>query len=671
MSRTNRLYSASQCAAAFFCLAGLAGVTLAQDAAGPATKPLTVEGALDLRFISDLQLAPDGMRLAFVVTEPATDEGRATHIWLYDKRSGAVRQFTYSKKSEKWPRWSPDGKQLAFLSNRGDEDQIYAMRADGGEAAAITKGKRAIKSFEWSPDGKQIAFLAPDAKTDAEEKKEKDKDDAHVTDKQDKHARLWLLNVSTQPDIQESKPVTRPNWELSELLWLPKGDAIIAVATDHPESDQETNRIFAIKLSDGVMTQLAAPRGPFGDLKLAPDKATLSFVGCREDGPDPHDLMLLDIRRAGTGAPRNLTGLTLDRQIFEYKWTKEGTLVAIAADGFRTKVHALDLQGVVKDLAQGTSPALPVNPVAFALTVDGILFAGQSAMQPQELYAWDEKGAPVQLTHLNDAWKQFALVKPEFYKYKSFDGMEIEAALLKPASWDGKSKLPLITLIHGGPTGAWQDSVEVWGQLLAVHGYAIFYPNIRGSIGYGQKFIEMNRGDWGGKDFRDVMWGVKDLEDKGLADPERLGIGGWSYGGYMAEWAITQTNDFKVAVSGAGMANLISEYGTEEGPSGDEWFYGLPYEKPEGFLNSSPFLYLKDAKTPTLILQGDADLIDPLGQSQELYRGLKRYGVETELVVYPREPHGFHEQKHLLDRLNRILSWYDAHLKQSAGSAVK
>jgi dipeptidyl aminopeptidase/acylaminoacyl peptidase len=219
-------------------------------------------------------------------------------------------------------------------------------------------------------------------------------------------------------------------------------------------------------------------------------------------------------------------------------------------------------------------------------------------------------------------------------------------------------------LVHGGPTGRWSESIETWGQLLVTHGYAVFYPNIRGSVGYGQKFVEANRGDWGGGDFKDVMAGVEDLVKRGVADPEKLGIGGWSYGGYMAEWAITQTNVFKAAVSGAGMANLISEFGTEDHPAGDEWFYGVPWEQPEGFLNSSPFVHLKKAKTPTLVLQGDADAVDPLGQSQELYRGLKRYGVEAEFVVYPREPHGFHEEKHLLDRLNRILAWYDKYLKK-------
>jgi dipeptidyl aminopeptidase/acylaminoacyl peptidase len=637
----------------------------AQNAPTPTQqKPLTPEASLNLRFLSDLQLSPDGTRLAFVVTEPPTDDGRATHIWLYDKRSNTARQFTYSKKSEKWPRWSPDGKQLAFLSNRNEQDQVYAMRADGGEAIPLTKGKRGIARFAWSPDSQQIAFLAPDAKTEAEEKKEKDKDDAHVNDKEDKHARLWLLNVNTQ----ETKAITDPKWELSEIAWLPSGETVIAVATDHPESDRDTNRIFSVKLADGAMTLLAAPRGPFGDLKVSPDGASASFIGSRDDGPAPHDLMLLDLAHAGKSSPKNLTSAAIDRQTFDHEWGKSNSIVAISGEGFRTRLHQIDVLGEKGGIVH--REFLPVNPVALALTGDGTIFVGQSATQPQELYSWDEKGAPIQLTHLNDSWKQYALIQPEFYKYKSFDGLEIEAALLKPANYDGKSKLPLITLIHGGPTGAWEDTIETWGQLLVARGYAVFYPNIRGSIGYGQKFIEMNRADWGGKDFKDVMAGVDDLIAKGLANPDKLAIGGWSYGGYMAEWAITQTTRFKAAVSGAGLSNLISEFGTERGSSYDEWFWGLPYEKPQGFLNSSPFLYLKNAKTPTLILQGDADTTDPLGQSLELYRGLKRYGVETQLVVYPREPHGFHEQKHLVDRLNRIAAWYDAHLKPAETTAV-
>jgi dipeptidyl aminopeptidase/acylaminoacyl peptidase len=635
----------------------LAGVASAQEKpAADAAKLLTPEASLNLRSISDLQFSPDGLRVAFVVAEPPKGERRARHIWLYEKESGAVRQFTFSAKDEFSPRWSPDGKQLAFLSNRDDQQQIYVMRADGGEAAVVTKGKRSVRSFAWSPDGNQIAYLAPDAKSAGEDKKEKDKDDARVVDKDDKQARLWLLTLATN----EAKALTDTKWEISEVAWLKAGDRLVVSATDHPESDQETHRIFSIAISDGSRRQIFAPHGPFHDLQVSPDGMTVSYIGSRVDGPSPHDLMLLDIDRRAT---RNLTGASLDRAISEHRWIKDGSMLALYADGFRNKLVGFSPEGMSKN---------PTNPPdgnmnAFAVSEAGeVVFAGQSATTPPELWLWDQKNSPRQVSHLNDSWKQFTLSAPEFYKYKSFDGLEIEAALLKPAGADGKSRLPLIALIHGGPTGNWQDSIEVWGQLLAARGYAVFYPNIRGSVGYGQKFIEMNRGDWGGADFKDVMWGVKDLIDRGIADPAKLGIGGWSYGGYMAEWAITQTNDFKAAVSGAGLSNLISEYGSEEHPAYDEWFYGVPYESDSSlvnYLNSSPFTQLKNAKTPTLILQGETDTTDPPDQSQELYRGLKHYGVETELVMYPREPHGFREEKHLLDRLNRILAWYDAHLK--------
>lgn len=625
--------------------------------------PLTPETAISIHFLSDLQLSPDGTRLAFVVSEVPKGERKTQHIWMYDKKSDTTRQFTYSNKSETNPRWSPDGSQLAFLSSRGgDEQQIYLMNSSGGEASVRTKGKSSIKGFEWSKNGKYFAYIAPNAKTEAEEKKEKDKNDARVADKDDKQPRVWLLPVVSG----DPKAITPDNFEIKELAWMPSGQNLVVAATDYPESDQNTDRIFAVHVPDGAMMQINAPRGPFGELRVAPDGKTIGYIGAREDGPSPHDLMLLPVEN---NAARNISGLSLDRQIFDFKWMHDGTLLAVSADGFHTKFSSFGANGAIKQ----NTPTTPINPSAFAVSNDGgAFFVSQTATQPQELFVWDRQTSPRQITHINEAWNHYALANPEFYKYKSFDGQEIEAALLKPVGYKDKTRVPLIALIHGGPTGAWEDTVEVWGQLLAARGYAIFYPNIRGSIGYGQKFIEMNRGDWGGGDFKDVMAGVDDLIARGIADSDRLAIGGWSYGGYMSEWAITQTTRFKAAVSGAGLSNLISEYGTEQHPSYDEWFYGVPYEpeKITGYLNSSPFVQIKNTKTPTLILQGEADTVDPVGQSLELYRGLKRYGVETELVLYPREPHGFHEEKHLIDRLNRILAWYDKYLKNDSVPSI-
>jgi dipeptidyl aminopeptidase/acylaminoacyl peptidase len=653
--------------AAAFRFAWIAGMTAAtmilpplggaQDnsAAGKA-KLLTPEASLNVHSISDLQFSPDGSRLAFVVAEPPKEKGRARHIWIYEKGNGVVHQFTFSAKSESAPRWSPDSTRLAFLSNReGDQQQIYVARVNGGEGAAITKGKRSISSFEWSPDGKQIAFLAPDAKTEAEEKKEKDMDDARVVDKEDKHARVWLLDVASADGASaDPRAMTKSTWKVDSLAWMPRGDQLILEATDRPELDQYTQKIYSMQTSDGALKTLIAPLGPFFAIRISPDGKGISYVGARDDGPSPHDLLVLPV---GARAARNLTGASLDRPVQEYRWVKN-TVLLVAETGFATSLVSYAADTSRHDLA--VSPA-PTGSMSVSANGD-IAYVSQNGTRQQEVWLWDQKTSPQQLSHFNDEWKQFTLSVPEYYKYKSFDGTEIQAAVLKPQGADAKTKLPLIALIHGGPTGRWSEAIEPWGQLLASRGYAIFYPNIRGSVGYGQKFVESNRGDWGGGDFKDVMAGVKDLVDRGIADPNRLGIGGWSYGGYMAEWAITQTNDFKAAVSGAGMANLISEFGTEDHPQNDEWFYSVPWEKPEGFLNSSPFLHLKDAKTPTLVLQGDADTIDPLGQSQELYRGLKRYGVESDFVVYPREPHGFQEEKHLLDRLNRILAWYAKYL---------
>ncbi|HXJ13612.1 MAG TPA: S9 family peptidase [Candidatus Limnocylindrales bacterium] len=629
----------------------------AQSAAAPAPeqkKILSPDNFLEMRSVQDPQFSPDGQRVAFVVSEPLKGEKRIRHIWLYDKKSGAVRQFTYSEKSETWPRWSPDGAKLAFLSNRGgDEQQIYILSMAGGEAAAVTKGKASVSAFAWSPDGQSIAYIAPDAKSDAEEKKIKDKDDAHVVDKDTKQPRLRILNLMKK----EEHAVTPATWKVEELKWMPDGQSIVVIATNKPASDQFTSGLYSIWLRGG-MDELRAPHGPINDLRISPDGKQVSFAAARDDGPNPHDLWLIGPER---GVARNLTGASLDRPVGNYHWAKDGSVTLVYAEGFRSKFAVYSGTGERKDL-----PDPPANPGEFDVSPAGeIAFVGQTSVAPPELWLQEAAGQARQVTHLNDSLKQLGFIAPEFYKYKSFDGLEIDAALLKPAGYDGKSKLPAIVLVHGGPTSNWRDSVDIWGQLLVARGYAVLYPNVRGSIGYGEKFLEMNRADWGGADFKDVMSGVEDLVTKGVADPKRLGIGGWSYGGYMAEWAVTQTDLFKAAVSGAGMANLISEFGTENGPAEDEWFFGTPYEHPERFLNSSPFIYVKNAKTPTLILQGEADPIDPIGQSQELYRGLKRYNVPTDFVVYPREPHGLQEAKHRVDMQTRMVAWFDKYLKNA------
>lgn len=613
---------------------------------------LTPEQAISRKQLSDVRISPGGERVCFVVSEPPKGATRSRHIWMLDVRSREVRTYTNSAKSEYSPRWSRDGKKLAFLSDRDDSPQIYVMPASGGEASRLTEGKNAIRSFEWSPDGRQIAFIAPEPKTEPDEKKEKDKDDARVVDRDDRHSRLWLIDVESK---KVRKVIASP-WQISDAQWTPQGDRLIVSATDHPESDQNTNRIYAVAAADGAMKEIAAPRGPFGSVRVSPDGKSLTYSGARIDGPTPHDVYLQPIEG---GAARNLTGSSLDRPVSSVIWRPDGSLIAVAQTGSRSQFCVIGQDGKVAQIAAGDVHPTP----SFDQRGTLLAFIGENATDPPELWLSNGEAGPIKVTRFNESWSQVPLIKSEQVRYKSFDGTEIEALLLKPRGYVEGTRVATVVLVHGGPTGVWSDSFESWGQLLAARGYAVFYPNIRGSIGYGHRFLEMNRGDWGGGDFKDVMAGVDLLISRGIADPDRLGIGGWSYGGYMAAWAITQTQRFKAAVSGAGMSDLAMEFGTEDGPAYDEWFYGLPYEKPDGFAKSSPMTYIKNARTPTLILHGENDRTDPIGQSQMLYRALKRYGVESEFVVYPREPHGLQEEKHLIDRLNRIVRWFDSHLK--------
>jgi dipeptidyl aminopeptidase/acylaminoacyl peptidase len=617
----------------------------------PTPNQLTPAQLLSLRTISDPRFSPDGQYVAFVVTEPVKGTTRARHIWLLDVKTKEVRQFTNSSKNEDTPRWSPDGKRLAFISNRDDARQIYVIQMNGGEAKRLLETKHEIDSFSWSPDGKQIAFFASEPKTAAEEQKDKDKDDARVVDRDDRLRRLWLLD----PVSARVRQVTSGRWRVSEAEWLPTGAAMIASATDHPESDQETNRIYSINLADGKLTEIAAPRGPFGRLRVSPDGTKVVYIAAPVDGPSTHDLFLLTL---ADGKLRNLTSTSLDRPVLNYSWGSNDVVAATVQNGFSTSLVPINVIGEVNPAAK-----LPVNPRGFDISNSMVAVVGSSAAEPEELWLWDANKNAQRVSDFNKSLRQLTILQPETFRYKSFDGLEIEGRLIKPKGYVSGARVPLIALIHGGPTSAWLDSIESWGQLLAARGFAIFYPNVRGSTGYGHKFVEMNRADWGGGDYKDVMAGVDYLIAQGVADPQRLGIGGWSYGGYMSEWAITQTTRFKAAVSGAGLSNLASEFGTEDGSSYDQWFFGVPYENLDGFMKSSPIKYLKNAKTPTLILQGEADRTDPIGQSQELYRGLKYYGVEAELVFYPREGHGLTEEKHLIDRLNRIVAWYEKHLK--------
>jgi dipeptidyl aminopeptidase/acylaminoacyl peptidase len=610
---------------------------------------LTPEQAIRSRSISGLTFSPDGAYLACVVSDPPKGAAPESHIWVFDTPRTQFRQFTFSSKSESSPRWSPDSHTLAFLSNRDERMQVFLIRSDGGEASGLTSGKNAVSAFRWSPDGREIAFLAPEPKSEADEKKEKDKDDAKVADRLQDLARLWVVDIASK----KTRQITHGDWRIEDFDWI-SADRILAVATNRPRAETWNTALFNISAGDGKITPFAQPGQPFGGLTISPDRTQATYVAAHNAGPMPYDLFLENV--AG-GSPHDITA-GIDRPVLGVKWQNNSTALFSVADGFYDRLYRL----------HGNSTPAPIDlrfsSGDFAIAPDGtVAFVASGFNRLPELFLQPAKGPAKQISHVQQGWDGITLADAELLRFKSFDETQIEAALMKPASPHPGVKLPLILYVHGGPAGSFSATYLPWPQLLVAHGYEVLMVNPRGSASYGEEFLKRNHADWGGGDFKDLMAGVDAVLARGETDSNRLGIGGWSYGGYMAEWAITQTNRFKAAVSGAGMFDLTAEFGTEKEPAYDEWYFGTPWEHPERFAHSSPYMYIRNAKTPTLILQGENDPVDPPGQSTALYRALKRYGVETELVTYPREPHGPREEKHEIDILNRVLAWFDRHLK--------
>ena len=634
---------------ALFCFAILIASSHQIFAQASNADSLTVEKALSFYRLSSPAFSPDGKKLAFVVGQPATlEKPAANHIWLLDLRDSTTRQYTNSAKSESNPKWNPLGKTLAFLSGRSGENQIYLLDDDGGEAAALTSSKTGVRNFEWSPDGKTIAYIEEDSVTSADKKRKDDKYDETVVSKSDKASVLFTIDIATKTAHKQPQK----NWQISNLKWMPDGAAIVLEVQQLPGMEIPELQLVKFNMHDSSYNNIPSPKNPsWGDIEIAPSGKLFSFVGPRVDGPSPHDAFTQLFSDANA---KNITAKSIDLPVRSIKFISDNSLAAIVQNGFHSNLYKISTTGKANDFS------IKQNVFAYDIRADNtVVFVSGSSAKLQELWLYSPNHAAVQLTHFNKAFEKISLVAPELISYKSFDGTTIETLFFKPTKIRQTGSFPLVVFIHGGPTGAFADNYNAWTQLFLQKGYAVMMPNIRGSTGYGFKFLESNRYDWGGGDFKDIMYGIDYLVANKNIDSSKLSIVGWSYGGYMSEWAITQTNRFKAAMSGAGLFNLASEFGTEGGASYDNWCLGSPYENLDVFTKHSAISFIKNAHTPTLIIQGEDDDVDPIGQSQELYRGLRYYNVPSELVLYPREHHGFVELKHNIDYISRMIEWVE------------
>ena len=626
------------------------GVTLAFNlkAQPERTDSLTVEKAISFYRLSDPEFSPDGNKLAFIVTEPSkADKPAANHIWLLDLKDNSARQYTNSAKSENSPKWSPDGKRLAFLSNRNGENQVFLLNGDGGEANPLTSSKTGVSAFAWSPDGKTIAYVEKDSVTAEEKKRKEAKYDENI-ENYEKPSVLWSIDISTK----NAHRLSSRNFQINNLKWLPSGKGLLLETELLPSKEIPELQLLKYEIKDSSFKKISSLKNPsWGGVEIAPDGNLFSFVGPRADGPIGHDIYLQSVSE---GEASNISAEKIDLPVHGLKFISANELIAVVQRGFYSRLYSISTKGKPTELN------IRQNVLSYDIRPDHtVVFVSGSSTRLMELWLSRPGQEAQQITHFNKAFEKLPLIAPEIVTYKSFDGTPIESLLYKPSNISGNKLLPMVVIIHGGPTGAFVDNYNTWAQLFLQKGYAVMMPNIRGSTGYGWKFLESNRKDWGGADFKDIMTGIDYMIANKNIDSGKLAIVGWSYGGYMSEWAITQTNRFKAAMSGAGMFNLASEFGTEGGAAYDNWCLGTPYENMGVFADHSAINFVKHARTPMLIIQGEDDDVDPIGQSKELYRALKYYHVTSELVTYPREHHGFIETAHTIDYITRMMDWVE------------
>ncbi len=630
-------------------------------------KRFTIEDALAMKTVSAPQWSPDGKRIAYAVSEWDRKENRrVSHIYLVATDSGQSMKLTNGEKGENAPQWSPDGTRIAFLADRDKGAQIWLIPADGGEAEKLTNEENGISSFRWSPDGKQIAFITRDTPKDkaAREQKKKDKFDTITIDRDLIYSHLWTINVASK----DKKRLTEGDYSVQTPQWSPdsqwiayatsKAGAQESIFTDI--SDDRNTDLFVIATSGGAARKLTTNPSTDANPQWSPDGKWIAYAANTDAWASKTDVMLIGVEG---GTPKNLTASFIESAGGGLSWSPDGkTLYFNSGVGMYSHVYSVPVSGgAVTPVTSGK-----LNYGQFDLSADGkrIAYTLNDSRTPDNIWAstlgqTDAK----QLTTINPQVKDFALAESEVIKWKGPDNFDIEGVLLKPLGYQTGKKYPLILQIHGGPYGKFSDTFNARNQIWAANGYAVLMPNPRGSTGYGNPFTVANLGDWGGKDFQDIMAGVDSVIARGLADPDKCVVMGGSYGGFMTFWTVTQTDRFKAAIGHAAISDWYSFHGQSDVPGLMEYgFKGTPWDVPENYRRWSPMTYVAKVKTPLMITHGERDMRVNIQQGEQYYRSLKKRGVEVVFYRYPREGHGIQEPNHVIDLTARQLEWFDAHL---------
>ncbi len=660
-------------ALAILCLLLMASVctVFAQDVDSPPewTRALCME----FQTIRDVVISPDGEWIAYVVREALMEGEKSeylSHIWMVSADGKVNVQYTRGEKSCTSPAFSPDGQYLAFTTSRGKKSQVWVMRMTGGEAEQVTEAKAGVSSFRWSPDSRTIAFTMRNSETEEEEKEKKEKRDVILVDQNFKYAHIYTIPLKKDKDGK--RPVQRltgGDFHVTGLEWSPDGQSIVFSHQPDPRLNTgfSTSDISIVPADSGEVTPVVTWPGVDGNPIWSPNSQWIAF-SAQGGRPEPIGLGDVYIVSAKGGAPRPLEK-TPDRSARILGWSKDSKQVYVSESiGTTQQVMAVPLSGKAPRFI--TSGEGVFSNVDFDAATKTMAFTFENVDTPADVFISPVGKMKMQkLTALNDNIKQPLMGKTKVLVWASKDGMEIEGLLTYPVNYTEGMKVPLILQVHGGPAGVFSQrftggSGIYMTQVFAQNGYAILRPNPRGSQGYGKDFRYANFKDWGFGDFDDIMYGVDHVIEMGVAHSDSLCLMGWSYGGYMTSFAVTRTNRFKAASMGAGLPNLVSMTTTTDIPDylaahmgGEFWNDYETYEK------HSAMYRIKNVTTPTQVIHGQQDFRVPFTQGQEFYVALQRRGVPTEMVVYPRTPHGPREPKFLMDVTQRILTWFGKHLR--------
>jgi dipeptidyl aminopeptidase/acylaminoacyl peptidase len=640
-----------------------------------AQRAVAPEDMFAIKDVGDVRLSPDGARIAYTVTQVDRQKNRyLSHVWIVSASDSTSTQITTGEANDSSPRWSPDGLRIAFVSARDGAPAIWTVHVQTRELKKVTGLRRsnfflskAGEMFCWSPDGKHIAFVAADASFETAPA-----DPRVISRAQYKTRTSFSDNLNSHIFIVPSeggqaRQLTRGPYDNHSIAWSPLGNEIAFLSNREKDPDLNFNYdIFAIDVKTGREQRLTSTPGVEFSPIWSPDGLRIAYTATKRKMTTidsvAEDAHVWVIERAGLETTE--ASAALDRRASSPQWAADGkSIYFLAGDQGKTLVFNVPAAGgQVTRIFDGQ-----FQMGALSVAKEMMAFTRSDPARPQEVWAASISTGPMRrLTEFNkeleDDWK---IVRPENLRFPSFDGTEIEGWLIKPLDFREGKKYPLILTIHGGPHGMYGYGFNHANQVYAARNYGVLYLNPRGSSGYGQKFADGCINNWGGGDYQDLMKGVDYAVGKHRwIDTNRLGVMGGSYGGFMTNWVITQTPRFKAAVAVASLSNLISFYGTSlyQDLIHVE-FNGFPWDNYDLLWKYSPVKYVKSVVTPTLFIHGELDNDVHITQAEEMFIGLKRRGIETIFVRYPREGHGIREPAHRLDYLNRALGWFDRFIR--------